>query len=127
GILFASKVRSTDGNTTFGSAVHISDEHNFTDNLEPRITLNYKLAHHFFERWLYVIEPSYGIQKYGKLAIGASEVGPARWYGINQELFYKYSDCVDLGTRLEWFQDHDHFQFGVPINIFSGRDYLSWT
>jgi len=28
-----------------------------------------------------------------------------KWYGLNQYLFYKVSDCMTYGIRAEWFRD----------------------
>ena len=36
----------------------------------------------------------------------------ARWYGLNQYLFYKVSDCLTYGIRYEWFRDEEGFRVG---------------
>jgi hypothetical protein len=127
GVLLGHQARSDDRNTTLAYAVHISQEKSFTSDTEPRVIANYQLVHHFGGCWTYVLEPHFGAQKYGKLQVANFSLGPARWHGVNQALFYRASKQVDVGTRLEWFQDHDHFQFGVPVNIFDGRDYFALT
>ena len=36
----------------------------------------------------------------------------AYWYGLNQYLFYKVSDCMTYGIRAEWFRDQDGSRVG---------------
>ena len=36
----------------------------------------------------------------------------ARWYGLNQYLFYKVSDCLTYGVRYEWFRDEEGYRVG---------------
>ncbi|MBI3836581.1 MAG: porin [Planctomycetia bacterium] len=36
----------------------------------------------------------------------------ARWYALNQYLFYKVSDCMTYGIRYEWFRDEEGFRVG---------------
>ena len=36
----------------------------------------------------------------------------AWWYGLNQYLFYKVSDCMTYGIRAEWFRDQDGYRVG---------------
>jgi hypothetical protein len=53
----------------------------------------------------------------------AAQPGTAQWYGINQYMFYSFSDTLTGGLRLEWFRDNNgyrvvsglrNFLFGVP-------------
>ena len=41
----------------------------------------------------------------------------ADWYGINQYLMYKVSDCTGIGLRTEWFRDED----GARVGGFLGQ------
>ncbi len=36
----------------------------------------------------------------------------ARWYGLNQYLFYKVSDRLTYGIRSEWFRDEEGYRVG---------------
>ena len=36
----------------------------------------------------------------------------ARWYGLNQYLFYKVSDRLTYGIRYEWFRDEEGYRVG---------------
>jgi hypothetical protein len=36
----------------------------------------------------------------------------ARWYSLNQYLFYKVSDCMTYGIRYEWFRDEEGYRVG---------------
>jgi len=36
----------------------------------------------------------------------------AKWYGLNQYVFYKVSDCLTYGIRAEWFRDEEGFRVG---------------
>jgi hypothetical protein len=37
----------------------------------------------------------------------------ANWYGIDQYLFYKLSETLALGARVEWFRDEDGVRIGL--------------
>ena len=51
----------------------------------------------------------------------ASQPGTAQWYGINQYLFYNFSDTVVGGMRFEWFRDNNGSRVFNPIrNAVSG-------
>jgi len=49
-------------------------------------------------------------QSKGAAADGSAKT--ARWYGLNQYLFYKVSDCMSYGVRAEWFRDEEGFRVG---------------
>jgi hypothetical protein len=60
-------------------------------------------------------------------AIGVKETlgqqpGTATWYGINQYMFYNFSDTLVGGVRLEWFRDNNGYRVLSPIRnaIFGG-------
>ena len=47
--------------------------------------------------------------------------GLAQWYGINQYMFYNFSDTLIGGMRLEWFRDNNGYRVFNPIrNAISG-------
>jgi hypothetical protein len=52
----------------------------------------------------------------------------AYWYGLNQYLFYKVSDCMSYGIRAEWFRDQEGYRVLVPagagnLNGYEGSFY----
>ena len=65
----------------------------------------------------------------GSLAIptaNMSQPGTAQWYGINQYLFYNFSDTVVGGMRFEWFRDNNGYRVFNPIrNAVAGGPYSS--
>jgi hypothetical protein len=60
------------------------------------------------ERLNYVAQSDFGYQQNGNGVDGSS----ALWYGLNQYLFYKVSDCMSYGIRAEWFRDQDGTRVG---------------
>jgi len=57
--------------------------------------------------------------------LNQAQPGTALWYGINQYMFYKLSDTLTGGLRLEWFRDNNGYRvisglrnalFGVPFS-----------
>ncbi|MFM8890860.1 MAG: outer membrane beta-barrel protein, partial [Planctomycetia bacterium] len=42
--------------------------------------------------------------------LNASQPGTAQWYGINQYLFYTFSDTLVGGMRFEWFRDNNGYR-----------------
>ena len=55
--------------------------------------------------------------------LNQAQSGTALWYGINQYLFYNFSDTLVGGMRFEWFRDNNGYRvysglrnalFGVP-------------
>lgn len=61
----------------------------------------------------YVFHHYYGFQENG-----TPQGDFARWYGIDQYLYYRVSSSVRLGTRFEWFRDEDGTRVGLnrPAN-----------
>jgi hypothetical protein len=65
------------------------------------------------DKFNYVIQSDFGAQ--GK----ATTTGhTARWYGINQYLYYKYSNRWSWGINGEWFRDEDGFRVAAPVPSF---------
>jgi hypothetical protein len=60
------------------------------------------------DRLTYVAQSDFGFQNNAILATGKD----ARWYGLNQYLFYKVSDCMTYAVRAEWFRDEEGFRVG---------------
>lgn len=70
---------------------------------------SFVLTHELTSRWTYVFQADYA-DNYNLAA------GDAIWYGINQYLFYKVSDCWGFGGRFEWFRDKD------GVRVVQGND-----
>ena len=64
-------------------------------------------------RWEYVFHNYYGFQENG-----TPQGNLARWYGIDQYLYYRMSDTLKAGARFEWFRDEDGTRVGLnrPAN-----------
>lgn len=58
--------------------------------------------------WEYVFHHYYGWQENG-----TPQGNFARWYGIDQYLYYRVSDKWKVGTRFEWFRDEDGTRVGL--------------
>jgi hypothetical protein len=59
-------------------------------------------------RWEYVFHHYYGFQENG-----TPQRNLARWYGIDQYLYYRASEKLRLGGRFEWFRDEDGTRVGL--------------
>lgn len=59
-------------------------------------------------KWEYVFHHHYGWQENG-----TPQLNFARWYGIDQYVYYRVSNAVKLGTRFEWFRDEDGTRVGL--------------
>ena len=59
-------------------------------------------------RWEYVFHHYYGFQENG-----TANGNLARWYGIDQYLYYRASDKLRVGGRFEWFRDEDGTRVGL--------------
>jgi hypothetical protein len=68
------------------------------------------------DKLTYVAQSDFGTQD------GATLQGKnAKWYGLNQYLFYKVSDCLTYGIRYEWFRDQDGFRVGGFLGDVPGQ------
>lgn len=61
----------------------------------------------------YVFNYTFGIQENGTAGGDA-----ARWYGIDNYFYFRCSDSLKVGTRVEWFRDEDGTRVGLnrPAN-----------
>jgi hypothetical protein len=64
-------------------------------------------------RWEYVFHHYYGFQENA-----TPQMSLARWYGIDQYLYYRVANNLKLGGRFEWFRDEDGTRVGLnrPAN-----------
>jgi hypothetical protein len=51
----------------------------------------------------------------------------ARWYGINQYLYYKYSNRWSWGINGEWFRDEDGFRVAAAVPSFGSPNAGGFT
>ncbi len=69
--------------------------------------------------WQYVLQHDLGTDQYA-----ASDGTDARWYGLNQYLYYTINERWKTGIRAEWFRDED----GVRVaHATQGGDYYELT
>jgi hypothetical protein len=61
------------------------------------------------EKITYVFQSDFGVQGSANTFSGNST---ARWYGVNQYIYYKVSDKWSWGYNYEWFRDESGFRVG---------------
>ncbi|MGZ5051409.1 MAG: porin [Methylobacter sp.] len=76
------------------------------------------VSHSFSDKLQYVFQHDFGYQQ--QAAIAGKD---AYWYGINQNLFYDFTDSFSAGLRAEWFSDSN----GTLLNIGNPADYYALT
>jgi Putative beta-barrel porin-2, OmpL-like. bbp2 len=74
-----------------------------TAGYELRYTHSLILDMNLSDRLEWVVEQTFANQA------GAGGGMSACWYGVNNEVFWKLSDCWKLGARAEWFRDNNGF------------------
>ena len=67
------------------------------------------------DKLTYVYQSDIGYQAYADTAVEVQgqQVGSAYWYGINQYVFYNFTDYLIGGFRLEWFSDVNGTRVGT--------------
>jgi hypothetical protein len=82
---------------------------------------SFVVTHDITSRWQYVFQGDYADNS--NLTEGSNQ-----WYGINQYLFYKVSDCWKFGGRFEWFRDDDGVRVvqGNSGNYFEMATGVNW-
>ena len=76
------------------------------------------ISHSFTEKLQYVFQHDFGYQQQATVALK-----DAYWYGINQNLFYDFTDTFSAGLRGEWFRDSN----GTLLNFGSAGHYYALT
>ncbi len=119
-------LRSLDDRSSVAFALHTGSED--TAGANNRSSFSLIVTHQISPCMTYVFQGDYGREVNGAIN------GNARWYGINQYLFYQLCETVELGTRIEWFRDQNNARvLGVPTPLSSGGNYaaltwgLNWT
>lgn len=78
-------------------------------------------SNEFNEKLTYVYQSDFGYQAYAGgdspfyYETQGQQPGSAYWYGVNQYLFYNFTDYLIGGLRLEWFRDNNGYrvQYGI--------------
>lgn len=91
---------------------------------ENRTMYSLVATHHFNDQLHYIGQHDFGFQENA-----AANGSDAYWYGLNQYLFYDYSDTVSLGLRAEWFRDDGDSRLGMGDSgsYFAISTGLNWT
>ncbi len=91
---------------------------------ENRTMYSLVITHHFNEELHYILQHDLGFQE----QTGANG-NDAYWYGVNQYLFYDYSDSVSFGIRAEWFRDDgaSRLNIGDSGHFFALSTGLNWA
>ncbi len=93
----------------YGSGALLNNSHS------SRLIWTHAYTKPLTEKLNYVFQFDYAQQTDALYANGANGPGAgrlARWYGWNQYLFYKVSDCWTWGTRLDFWRDEEGFRMG---------------
>lgn len=85
---------------------------------ESRTVSAWVVSHSFTDKLQYVFQHDFGYQQSATLT-GKD----AFWYGINQYLFYEFSESLSAGFRGEWFRDAN----GVRVMPGNSGDYFALT
>ncbi len=80
-------------------------------------------TYHVNEALHYILQHDFGFQE--RAAAGGRD---AYWYGLNQYLFYDYSDSVSFGLRAEWFRDDgaSRLDIGTSASFFAVSTGINW-
>jgi len=142
GVLAGVRWGTTDGRTSIGVQVHTGADvtgvrigNALVEEGRTAWTLVFK--HCLTERLRYVFQHDFGQQADGRIiaTIPTSTIsfGTAKWYSINQYLFYEHNKKLTSGLRVEWFRDQDKSRTAVPVvfnpggPVLNGGNYLAVT
>ncbi len=78
------------------------------------------LTHKLTDKLTYVFQHDLGLNS-------NNPNGNAQWYGLNQYLFYQWSDCWAGGIRIEWFHDDDGARVVSPDFAGAAGDFYEVT
>lgn len=81
------------------------------------------ISHSFTDKLQYVFQHDFGFQEQA-----VANGNDAFWYGINQYLFYDFTDTLSAGIRGEWFQDKNgaRLNIGREGNLFALTAGINW-
>ncbi|BAW80947.1 hypothetical conserved protein [Candidatus Nitrosoglobus terrae] len=116
---------SDDQRTSLDAALITGDVTKVVTPVNPdrnRTVYSLVLQHQVTERLKYVFQHDFGIEPHAV----ENFTKTARWYGINQYLFYQVKKTLGAGLRFEWFRDAQGVR--VMANGLSGpADYFEAT
>lgn len=92
-------------------------------NSKNRTMYSLVASHSFTNQLQYVFQHDFGYQQQATAA-----GNDAYWYGINQYLFYDFTDTISGGIRGEWFRDNNgtRVNTGIPGNYFALTAGVNW-
>jgi len=118
---------SRDEATTANLVMTSGDQDTNTDPGANRTMISLVLSHEINECLTYVFQSDFGIQDNGQIN-NQFQVVPAKWYSINQYLYYDVTDTFAWGARFEWFRDQDYSRVLQLAPAFaSGGNYYELT
>ncbi len=92
-------------------------------NSKNRTMYSLVASHSFTNQLQYVFQHDFGYQQQATAA-----GNDAYWYGVNQYLFYDFTDTISGGIRGEWFRDNNgtRVNIGTPGNYFALTAGVNW-
>ncbi len=142
GVLAGVKLATPDGKTSIAVQVHTGEDItparvNKVYQSDGRTLGTLVFKHCLTDRLRYVFQHDFGIQEDGHavahIPTTSISFATAKWYSINQYLFYEHNQKLTSGLRVEWFRDQDHNRTSVPVSydpggpVFNGGNYLAIT
>lgn len=108
--------------TTLAYSIHVGDEDIAgSQGDDKRSSYSLVLTHHLTDQMRYIFQHDFGFQENG----APFSLDAAKWYGINQYLISDVTDCLSVGSRFEWFRDHNNARIlSVPAE---GGNYFNFT
>jgi len=100
---------------------------NVVNGYANRTRYSFLVSKNLGSRTEYVFHQWLGTQE-----TGAPGGGTAKWYGIDQYVYYRLNENWRLGTRIEWFRDQEGTRVGLtqpsnPNKAPLPGSYASWT
>ncbi len=96
-----------------------NESNGFGTDVSPRWLQTMVYSKPLSEKWNYVFQSDLGIQQQTANASNGfgSNLSTARWYGVNQYLFYVQNEKWTWGFNVEWFRDEEGFRVGgfLPV------------
>ena len=101
---------SSDSSLSFG--LHTGPED--IEGVNDRTVYSMVFTKQLNSRLQYVIQHDFGTEANAEIDRDLN-FDSAKWYGINQYLFFQTSESLTWGARIEWFRDQDNARvLGIP-------------
>jgi hypothetical protein len=101
---------NSSGNEANGGVDPITGE----DQIGNRTVTSVVYTNEFTDKLTYVYQSDFGYAGYAvdpnAYAPEGNQPGSAYWYGVNQYMFYNFTDNLIGGVRLEWFRDNNGYR-----------------